>query len=220
MKSQLWPDWNGRAAVSTQAPSNRECPFYGIAIGPNSDEGLVDLGDVILQAGRVHRAREGTYQVKKVRGVVADFNAIANLQVLLFESESEANAYAGTSRPNKDYSGAFSSAATLPAFGSPQLAIPFTGRRSARVALTATGLGTNSFSYEVLGVRWSEQAAAVQRVPLTLQTSVDTDPTLNTYAFYIGGTDNGEAWDLLELYVASSVNATWTGEATTLGEQR
>lgn len=219
MKFQSFSDWGKTRCVQTD-PSETE--FVGIAIGPNSDEGLVLVGDIPLQAGRVLPLRSKKYGIERARPL--DITDTANpgptgsklaslrtLSLLMFEDVAELGG-------NYDRADGVYDATNIVIAGNATtlaLAVPFVGRREALFVVTSETIGANPFSYSVKGARYMRSSGEIERYVL----HADANATLSadeTLAFYVGGNDNAEKWDQLELYI--STTGTWAIDADTIGE--
>lgn len=209
MRTKSFPQWAGSPSVTTDTG---DCPYYGIAIGPDSDEGAVSVGGLVLQAGRPLPLRGKSYAISHVRPTPSDLASITNLEVLLFESGDELAC--ALARPNRPYAASVTTGTTQP--GSASLSVPFVGRPQCLFQITGA---TVNLDYAIVGVRWNFGANAVQRSLLATEAAVAPD-AFGSAAFYMGGQgDEAEIWDVLELYVwtpsgASSVNV----EAVVSGE--
>lgn len=196
MRSFSVPNWANRDSVPTDsAPSGTS--WVGIAIGPRSQEAVVEIDGVLLQAGRVLPLRSTQYNVKRVRPRDAALTCIASLELMLFECEAELGAE--VARPN----GIFSQAQAFPAAdGTMTYTIPFVGRRQALFNVyTAKEF---PFSYTLRGLRYQNSMRQVTKTDLHAEASIQTVTPEWTYAFYVGGTDNAECWDALEFAVADT----------------
>jgi hypothetical protein len=210
-----FPDWGGNAARTTKTA---ESSFVGIAIGSGSDEGLILVDDIPLQAGRILPLRGARYKLSKVRpgNDQVGLEPIRTLSLMLFEHPSELACQ--VARSNGSYDAIYDSAAFVAgphSLVNRAIQVPFVGRREALFVITSETIGAGAFSYTVKGVRWQRSSGAVERYVL------HTDPaaTLSadeTLAFYVGGDDNAELWDCLELYIATA--GVWSVDAETIGE--
>jgi hypothetical protein len=237
-------DWKIRESVST--PQGDWC---GIAIGPRSDEGCVEVDGTLLQAGRVLPLRASTYTARKIRPgttrkdrtgasegaeTTGTLASVATLELMLFENPCElAGSYP---RADGRYDNGVGGSAMIDgsAVLVDRITVPFIGRRQCLFVLT---FGRPViFDYEVYGQRYSRSMDAVDYVTLKTQlaATASSDGTRSfvdpagftvaayTYAFYIGGTDNAEAWDSLRLAIrkpTSDGNADYVWiEAQTIGE--
>src|SRR5690242_12485034 len=89
MRVEGFSDW-GTVGKWSSPDSGESCPWAGIAIGPESDEGLGRVNGCLLQAGRVLPLRDRKYTVERVLGTTAaPLATVASLQVLLFEHATE-----------------------------------------------------------------------------------------------------------------------------------
>lgn len=221
------PAWSKQLQVQTD-PHPANMPWAGIAIGPGSDEGLVLVDGVPLQAGRIHPIQQARYTVKHIRPILLlddDGNdqlaSIAGLNLILFEQAAELGCE--VSRPNQTY---YTTKAVQPAVDDFHLAlsVPFVGRRQALFFLQSPDIGANAFGgYRVDGVRYCRSTTAIERYPLHEATTVNMSED-GTLAFYIGGTDNAENWDALELSIKGfqltdpNALATFNVDVDTIGE--
>jgi len=211
-------NWLEQPSASTEAGH-----YYGIAIGSDSHESTVRANGALLQAGRALplRSAGGAYTLQRERipasvGNVGGIPAITRLQVFCYECESELAGAASCNRPDLETS----ITAAVPATGNPVIiqTVPFRGRRAALVVLTSGGFA--SVTYSIRGYRWSTALRAAKRVELKSEASVAFQPD-GTYAFYIGGTDNAECWDALELAITQAVGTgqqTYTADIACIGE--
>ena len=243
-------DWGLKSITSSDRQrellGGRE--FVGIAIGPNSEESLVEIdGFGILQAGRVLAVRSKVYRIKRVRpldalgggtGFAANVLPINRLQLQLFETEAELAAGA-TARANRDYQ----SAVLINAGASNRAAIvvPFCGHRQAQFVINSVLSPATPFT--LWGLKYSYASALVNGsaapvVPVVTAYALKTGnltwsaafpggnfpiaPPANycTAAFYLGGTDNAEDWDALCLDLTNgSGNArTYIIDARVIGD--
>jgi hypothetical protein len=221
-----FPDWFSRANVEASAPQG-DCAYYGIAIGPDSDEGIVNVNGYTLQAGHPLALRSTRYTISNVRPVfspaipIAAVKAIAQLQIMLFESPEElAIGLAG--RPDRPYnSGLVNPGTTLATAG--QLFVPFVGRKRCLVQLIFNGGAGGPgvpINYSASGFRYSPDRgfpeALTTLVTVTNVTS-DSNPGTGTIAFYI----ENEIWEALWINVwysaAPATSDAWI-DAITSGE--
>lgn len=212
MRIQGFSAWNAQPQVTSDP---HQSAWAGIAIGPGSDEGLVLIDGVPLQAGRVHPVRQSRYTVKHVRPIGEQsgdqsLDCIKGLNLILFEHAAELGCE--IARPNQSYSvrDFVSSEETL------ALSVPFVGRRQALFMLTSPDLGVASFGYKIKGVRWQYSSRSVQRYtgPVDATANLDENGSL---ALYVGGEDNAEEWDALELYLDTD-GSTFNVDVDTIGE--
>jgi len=210
-----FPEWHLTTVQKTK-PIDRD--WLGIAIAPGSDEGLILVDDVPLQAGRVLPLRSSAYKLGKVRpgNDRVGLEAIRTLSVMLFEHASEMACE--VARPNGLYDVTYDTAAPIAgphSLANRAIAVPYVGRRQALFVITSETIGGGAFSYSVKGVRYQRSSNDVERYVL----HADAAATLSadeTLAFYIGGTDNAEAWDILELYILTA--GVWSIDVDTIGE--
>ncbi len=197
-------DWSGIAAAVQSDPAPSGCGWYGIAIGPESDEGRIRVNGIMLQAGRVLPLRAASYELARVTTADA---SIARLQVMLFESPAEIGVE--VARPNGEFSelGFVATAASELV-----LTVPFVGRRQCRIVLAPT-TEDDLTAYSVIGY-----AHAPDGTPHSETLATNAAPDAGTNAFYVGGTDNGECWDYLEIYATQPLTGLLNVLATTIGE--
>lgn len=220
-------DWGGVADVRTTDSfadqiGTPECPYVGIAIGPDSDEGRVrvesDSGSATLQAGRVLALRSRNFTITNDGGVGGGL-VTTTLQLMLFECKEELAIE--VARPNGKYIepalAVDDNGGTEPASdpGAPSFRFPYTGRRQALVTLVDVSLG-EPVDYAVFGQRWSERTQDYEEILLASATAQDMP-----IGFNVGGTDNAESWDWIRVAVVSNTVAA-TGdvcvEVDTIGE--
>jgi hypothetical protein len=212
MRSISFPQWGGQTSATTDAS---DCSYYGVAIGPRSDEGLVLVGGEPLQAGLVLPLRAKSYSVAQARGpdLTGNLAAIQSLELVLVESLDELGG--SFSRPNAIYSAPkFSTPNSIP--DAPQLAVPFVGR--AQCLFQIVPAVADAFSYAIVGCRWSVAAGAVWQSLIHQGNDVVAD-SFGSYGFYVGGGgDQREVWDVLQLFVWSDLGIQVTAEAVAIGE--
>lgn len=228
-----FPDWDTRDVARTDRRRDPgpggEREFIGVAIGPRSDESVVEVDGFELQAGRVLALSARDYTIKRVRPR-SGFIPVKHLELVCFEHPGELATE--TARPNRRYSGNATILDTQ--FGS--VTVPFCGRREAKIMITTNPNGGNTapvFDYEVIGFSWidslgtampwgmrNEVAPVLQRPSLTQAGGVLTPGGLYEYSFYTGGTDNGEAWDSLMVRIHNRAGEThqYFVDVVTIGE--
>lgn len=215
MQIQPFPKWAAQTQVQTD-PGPRG-KWAGIAIAPGSDEGLVLVDDLLLPAGRIHPFVNGRYTVKRVRPNGAQLgdqslDCIATLSLMLFEHPSELGAE--VARPAQRYSVHNQTRAGLTLY----LSAPFVGRRQAKIFISSPDLGAGVFGYKVKGVSYHDGARIVKRYtgPTNAAATLDENGTL---ALYVGGEDNAEEWDALEVYINRiGTGAHFDVDVDTIGE--
>ena len=206
MKLQRWENWNVLGRVSTAGGN-----FAGIAIGPDSEEGLVRVNGVLLQAGRVLPLPiSGAYVIERVIGNVKlrddedrsgeHPESVKRLEVLLFECKSELGTE--VARPNHQH---------YARGDSPILTVPFTGRRQAQVVAT---LHSGEWSGMVISARYWSQGAGAMRT-ITLPNPGTVGPSM---AFYIGGTNEAENWHELRFAMTTAGGSSLSVDVETIGE--
>ena len=208
-----YPTWGNAQNVQIEPPRGRKA-WAGIAIGPNSEEAIVEVSGVgILQAGRIYPAAVAHAVVKRVRPI--DSNIPINiLDLVLFEDPAELAIGSAVARANASY---HRNMQQLNAGGSYTYKVPFAGRRKAQVVFScSSGSATTTYDYTVFGLKWNYVENIVVAYPLHsasnewTQQGVGTVPDIginNTYcvnAFYVGGTNEGEDWDALAIYVKNT----------------
>lgn len=202
----------------TTAPAVGGCPWAGIAIGPESDEGLVRVNGVLLQAGRVLPLRSSSYTVERVLGDAgAPLATVARLQLLLFEHASELGA--DVSRPNGLY-GARDAAAASDTVYAQVARVPFVGRRQARVNILASAApASGSHQYQIIGRAYSPTTRTVTEHVLSEDNAFEES---DRASFYVGGTNEGEVWHELSFLVVTGdgVAITCDVDVETIGEAR
>lgn len=186
------PTWS--AQDTFQAGADRFC---GLAIGPDSHESIVRVGELLLQSGRVLAlGTTGGYSITRHKVPSAQFSEISTLQILAFEcAEEMAGEYA---RPNATFSNAitgtdvsgsaWTAAATV-------LDVPFIGRRQAMIALHNADV--SKIGMLVLGRRYNASKRTVES--FTLSTVNPGDFTGTMMALHIGGTNEAEVWHSLRI---------------------
>lgn len=222
MRIDHFGDWHRTGRLQTDPADNPSKNYAGIAIGPGA-EGKVLVDGVLLQAGRVHPVRQNKYTIEKVRPLtpVAGFptedfalDSINDLSLIVFEDPCELGAC--IARPNGIYGDTIANSSGE----GPTLVLryPFVGRRNSLVVLYSPNLGAGAFDLNVQGGRWQNAAGKIVRYPLHVAAAVHLDPTDDTYAFYIGGFDNEECWDFIEVFIDDGGGFAWKSEAETIGE--
>lgn len=221
MRILTFPAWSTEPRVTTPPLDKGYC---GIAIGPDSAEGLALCEGFPLQAGRVLPIRERKYTIEHVRPtnprmLVADvdthdpsLDCIQTLSVIVFEDPSEMGAH--VMRPNLNFS---ATKLLVEGAGIPQLAlsVPFVGRRQCAVTFYSPNLVGN-FGFLVRGVRYQYSARKVVKYNGATAAAQALDEN-GTFSIEIGGMDNAELWDVLEIYLMSAT-ATFDIDADTVGE--
>lgn len=201
--------WASTSGVSTD-PGN----FVGIAIGDDSDEGTVRVNGSLLQAGRPRplSSNGGAYVIARERipQSIASLAAIAKLQLYMFECQAELAA--ALVRADKTYSA--SKAITVAGGATRLVTAAFRGRRQALVELASNQANV---TYTVYGLRYLASKSAVLEHPLVTETLASMSAN-GTYAFYVGGTNEGEHWDALALDVTTPADATWYADIVAIGE--
>lgn len=233
-------DWNDLlvgATVETRSFVDQldspACPFVGIAIGPDSEEARIRVScdgiahEVTLQSGRVLPLRASNYRLTKLVGPTDGEGSPSNLlQIVLFECAEELAAE--VARPNHRYSigedsdtgplqvddgGVLEPA--LPAFAGAVFGFPYAGRRQARIDIRDVDLA-EPIDYAVIGMRWDEHSDTYQPVVIASATAA-----VMPVSFYVGGTNEAEAWEWVKIAIASNTAAA-TGfvavSAETIGE--
>ncbi len=207
--------WASQLKATTEPSGSDWC---GIAIGPGSDEGRVLVDGHLLQSGRVLPLRSKRYAIQGVRpaGITA-LAPIAQLQVILFADP--AAMACEVARPNLAY---YTRAFQATAGKLLAASAPYVGRRQALFTIASSNL-VGAFAYEVVGVRYQYSRRDVVRVALHTEPAA-TMTAEGTYAFYLGGTDDAEDWDVLELYITGGgtssmgVFAKYDTDIETIGE--
>lgn len=169
------PRWYEQSSVTTgglRASCGRWC---GVAIGPDSDEGVVVVNGRRLQAGRVLPLAAEQYTVERVRPSSV-LTEIARLQLLLFEDPAELACE--VARPNGQYGG-------YSAQGEDglELTVPFVGRAGARLVLRGGVPGgfvpePGTFAVKLYGQRYSAALGGVHEFAL-----LTCEAELGTVAF-------------------------------------
>ena len=208
MRIDVIPNW-ATALRATTEPA--EGPFCGIAIGPSSLEAIVRVGDFTLQAGRVLPLRSDKYQITKIRPLSEQFSGgtdtaldvISHLEVILFTDPGELGAVIPRAN-GRTFVRALTPTGelniTLP------FRVPYVGRRQALFVIHSDDLGAGTFDYKIEGVRYQDSTRTLVRYPQGTHAGVTLSAD-GTYAFYIGGMDNAEVWDVLELTLFNVGNA-------------
>lgn len=198
--------WALQDRVTTEPLDKGYC---GIALGPDSKEGLAIVEGFPLQAGRILPMRSNKYTIERIRPwdvkiSVADelvhdtsLDCIDFLSVIVFEDPSEMGA--SVMRPNHNYFARQVVANADPDVLTLVLSAPFVGRRMASITFHSADLGA-TFGYLVKGVRYQYSSRAIVRYdgPTAAAQTLDQN---GSYTLYIGGMDNAEEWDALEVYV-------------------
>lgn len=220
MKIQTYPgNWAAAATWTPPGPAPGACPYVGIAIGPQSDEGAIFVNDVLLQAGRVLAlpASAAGYRVTRAHAA-GQFTSLSRLDVMLFEHQAELGA--AVHRANLAYASVAGgvNVVTEAAF-TDVLRIPFHGRRQARIVVRGT---TSMLStVRVVGTYWSEARGALQTKWLEeVAMEVDDDDTVAEAAIYVGGTNEAEAWTELvaSVQLAAAGAEVYYADALAIGE--
>jgi hypothetical protein len=202
----------------TTAPAVGACPYAGIAIGPESDEGLVRVNGVLLQAGRVLPLPATSYTVERVLGSAgAPLATVAQLQLLLFEHPGELGV--DVSRPNGLY-GVKDAAAVSDTVYAQVARVPFIGRRQARVNILASAApASGTHKYKIIGRSYSVTTRTVTEHELAVDEAFEAS---DRASFYVGGTNESESWHELSFLVVTGDGAAITCDVDveTIGEAR
>lgn len=236
MRIAPWENYAFSNEWVTPEPAPGKC-WHGIAIGPDSDEGVVLVDGHKLQAGRVLPLRSsGAYKLTRATGkappTLADLSEITYLlhvrrcQVMLFESPEELAVE--VARPNGEYSsraaqGNVAGILTLAGGAGVEtrvLTIPFVGRRQALVRLFMVA-STQEHPVRVAGRRWDPVTDAVVETTLVESTTTSTGGAPSTFSYVVGGTNEAESYHELVAYVAehaAALGATCYGDGESIGE--
>lgn len=217
-------DINGLDYYDAKYREPPEGDYIGFAIGPMSLVDQVELDGVRIVAGRVVPARTRSPQFRPVRAPRVDaggaFNGQATTvaattgqvntrcQVLAYEC-GDALIAPGPRAPHI--------VSNVVAVGAAEtvlvLRIPFAGRSFAQLLLKSTTGAPAGGLWRVDGIRYQprELRAAAVAAAEPWKGHVVEETNLLTGAAaayvdggYIGGTDNGESWDELAVYVANA----------------
>lgn len=217
MRVEETNDWAATGKWSTP-PSDGDCPWAGIALGPESDEGIVRVNGVLLQAGRALALRSRLYTIERVLGDAgAPLATVARMQVMLFEHASELAAE--FPRANGLYGTRDQPAASDTVYA-PVCRFPFTGRRQARVNLLASAPpASGDHKYQIVGRAYSPTTRTVTEH--VLRQDVDFQAP-DRASFVIGGTNEQECWHELSILVVTGdgVGVTVACDVETIGEAR
>ncbi len=233
MKLQTFDQWGDQNRVVTD-DSDSCHTWYGIAIGPDSDDGIVLVDGHTLQGGRVLPLRQSRYSLQRtvpfdvgagaeITGAGARLRNIRQLQVALLEDPSElAVEYA---RPNGHYSGYASQASDVSEPSPPGIPVitpipplvkrfhvPFTGRRQMHAVISA--YTANPWDYTVKGWSWSPSIKGLVAIELASASAL-VDQFVS---FYIGGTNEAERWDIITIDVAGDSAELFYFDVETIGE--
>lgn len=177
--------------------------FHGLAIGPESEEGIVRVGELVLQAGRVLALASsgGPYTFTRYRVPRSTFAEISRLQIVAYECQAELAAE--VARPTITYSSSIAGVdVAASAWDTVQtvLDVPFVGRRQALLALYNSDV--SKIGVKILGRRYNRAKRAVETRELA--SSAPGDYSGTTIALYVGGTDTAEAWDALRIQAGNT----------------
>lgn len=208
--------WASNGKHSTpQAPGS--CPWAGIAIGPESDDGLVRVNGVLLQAGRVLPLRSKSYTLSRVLGLGGELATVSRMQVMLFEHVNELAV--DVTRANGLYGVQGAAAASDTVYA--QIArVPFIGRRQARVNIIASAApASGDHKYKIVARSYSVTKRTVTEHVLALDEVFEQS---DRASFYVGGTNEGEVWHELSILVVTGdgVAITCDVDVETIGEAR
>jgi hypothetical protein len=185
--------WAAQDSVATDGGN-----FCGLAIGPSSDEAIVRVGELVLQAGRSlpFASSGGAYTITRHSVPKNTFTEIAKLQILAFECEAELACE--VARPTGTYSSSsvgVNVAASAWTTVADVVSVPFIGRRHAMVSLHNSDV--SKIGMVILGRRYNASLRAVETA--TLVTINPGDYTGTTMAVHVGGTNDAECWHSLKI---------------------
>lgn len=230
MKIERFQDYSNTRGVNvTKTSPPRGGCWAGIAIGPDSYEGqiIVEAGGetALLQAGRPLALAAQAYTLRRANGGQGTHPSISRLSVALLESPAElAMSFV---RPNhKFFSGAYNHAGGeqiipffnygYPAGGAGATTVPFTSRR--KVLFT----GSHADSFRVFGIMPREvpgEGQVIAQLEYVLADEVNPNAP-GQFAFYVGGTNEAECWNEVQLRVTvggGGINPSYY-TAETIGE--
>ena len=179
------------------------CPYAGIALGPESEEGVVRVNGALLQAGRVLPLTATSYQIERVLGRVLGADpgdphalpSVGRLEVLLFESPHELGACVARANGRHEASVVVASDVVW----TEVVRVPFAGRRAALLALVAAAPGAGSHAARVVGRRFSVSRQVVEE--FLLVEDEPFSPSADRLALVLGGTDEAELYHELVVYM-------------------
>lgn len=230
MRVERFPEWGQQDKTTTTLTRDDGSNWIGCAIGPQSDESRVYVDGVLLQGGRVVPVEGRTLTITRVRPRFSSL-PIQNLELALLEDARELTVE--TSRPD----GLYSTTLNIPDTNYDQLVAPFCGRRMAKVTIMTTDTGgavQPVFDYWIYGLQWLATLNKV--VPVLLKTETPTmtkvfnppftpggvapPPSFWTYSFYVGGIDNAEQWDALDIIIHNRAGEqhSYAIDISTIGE--
>ena len=190
-----WNDLN-------EAVTDSGC-FVGVAIGPDSDEGVVKVNGVTLAGGRALPLKAKNYVVERLRsgGVHKP-----TLQLMLFEHLEELAC--NVARPNRRYTAHDTQGVGL----IKRLNIPFTNRKHAQITITAydgggesaAGLVTRYMVQGSCGPTYEGIGGLPTGNTFEIVDEVVSDTTIS---FHIGGTDHAEMYDYLAIWADHDASA-------------
>ncbi len=199
--------------------------FCGVAFGPDSEEGIVRVDGLTLQAGRVLPIANGgaAYLLEKVNvaagtdltSSLINLTSVTRLQLLFAESLDELNALRQPRAIKAFTTGNINPA---PSAWTRVLTVPFTGRRQALFDIQSSDGSLTQ--YRVFGRRFmlGKVNAPGNRVDEKLLTPATPAPAAAGAAFYIGGTDDAEDWHELALEMFPSSSANFCADVDVIGE--
>ena len=203
---EQWFNANRVNTPTVDDGSGHDKVWAGIAIGPDSKEARVVVDNHTLQAGYVLPMQATTYGIQRFRPNDANLTifkpALGYLQVALLEPCELGFDFARPPYVDPGVQMVFAAAGQVQAY------FPFAGRRAAKFFITGDQVN-NNWSYSVVGYSWSYAQAGFlppgfAALPKTLKAEAAPQAESGAYAFYIGGTDNGECWDVLQLVVTTT----------------
>ncbi len=210
-------DWASRERYGV--PASGQCPYVGIAIGPGSDDGYVQVENTILQSGRVLPISSGGYTITKLLGsAAAPLASVKVLELMCFEHLHEL--VVPVARANGIYAEKLIAVAGAAGVFSPIITIPFIARPKARVYLKASAApAVGSHSYKAIVRTYSARRGLVDEQTLV---TANFGAALADSSFYIGGTNEGESWHEVRIEGANGdgVAVTMSAEVETVGEAR
>lgn len=203
MRVETFENWSSNRTGVTTAGGG-----CGIAIGPESEEAIVRVNGVRLQAGRVLPLRASQYQIQRE---ISLYDGIDRLQVVIFERPEEFAM--DVARPNAAYDETYTDAGL--AAHTLALTVPTVGRRQVHFTIAPDSDVTR---YEVVGIILQKPASNGAGNDLHVQLVNNTAPGSGNVSFYLGGTNEAENWHLMELRLTLPASESAEIHVETIGE--
>lgn len=189
------PNWGDGSSGQREAITPAGC-WYGVAIGPESDEGYVYVDGALLQGGRVLplRKNNGSYKIARHRidpsGAFPE--SILRLDLMLFEHPSELAVE--VARPTKMYTASWADPGAATEIQA--IVFPFSGRRHASIQVHSSSF-TN---YRIVGRTFDGTSAEIADTAGAFGGVADE----GTEVIHVGGTDHAEQFEEVQLFITTA----------------